>query len=163
MSEECTPFQSSSRAPIPLVEGSIPLPINVAAVYTLAIFIACPCTPCRVVYIPHDECWRDVHLSNIHRVRLYPLSRGLHKSRSILEGYRPFSYSSRAPIPPCKGFIPLAMNVRGVYTLPIFMACPYTPFRLVYTRRDQCCRGVQPSNIYRVPVCPLSNGLYPLR
>ena len=38
----CTPLQYSWCAPIPSVEVSIPLAMNIGAVYTLPIFIACP-------------------------------------------------------------------------------------------------------------------------
>ena len=52
------------------------------------------------------------------------------------------------------------MNIGGLYTLLIFIACPYTPYGVVYTPHDDYWSGVHPSNIHRVPVYPLSSGLY---
>ena len=48
------------------------------------------------------------------------------------------------------------MNVRGVYVVPTFIACPYAPCLGVYTPRDECWRGIHPPNIYPVPI-PLAN------
>ena len=143
--------------------GVYTLGMNIAGVYTLPISISCPDTPCRGVYtprdeylrgghpanshcVPHtpcrvvytsgDECWRGVHSSNIHRVPIYP---------------------------PVEWSIPLVMNIGGVYTVLIFIACCYTPFRVVSPPRDEYWRGVHPSNIHRVPLYPLPRGLYPSR
>ena len=55
-----------------------------------------------------------------------------------------------------EGSIPLAMNIGGVYTRSILIVCPYTPFRGVYTPRDEYWRGVHPSNIHCVPHFPVS-------
>ena len=188
--EGCTSFQYSLLAPITLVTGSIPLKKNDGGVYNLPIFIACPYTLCLGLYTPRDECWRDVHPSNIHPVALYPLSRGLSPLRCIVHGCGPFQYSSRAPIPPvsgsipltinvagCRPFqyssralvprvkrsIPLAMDVGGVYTVPIFISCPYTPRQGVYTPRAECWRSVHPFNIHCVSLYPLSRVPYPSR
>ena len=57
--------------------------------------------------------------------------------------------------------MPLAMNVGGMYTLPIFTAFPETPLLGVYTTRDEFWRGAHPFNIHRVPLYPLFRGLYP--
>ena len=134
MLQGCTPLQYLSHAPIPLDECSIPLAMNVEGVHTLPIFIVCPYSPCQVGYTTLDECWK---------------------------GCTPFQSSSRAPIPTVEGYVPLAMNVGGVYTLPIFIACPYAPCRVVYTPCDECWRCLHPSNIHHVPLYPLLSGLYP--
>ena len=135
--------------------------MNTGGVDTFLIFILCPNTPCLGCFTPRDEYWRGVHPKNIHRVPLYPLSTGLCPSRRIFEGCTPYEHSSCAPIPPIKGSMPFAMNVREVYTLPISIVCPFTPHRGVHTPRNEYLRGVHPSNIHRLALYPVSRGRYP--
>ena len=132
--------------------------MNVGGVCSLPIFIECSYTPWQEVYTPRDECRRDLHPSNIHQVPLYPLSRGLFPSRRMFEGCTSFQYSWCGPISPVEGSLPLAMNIGGVYTLPIFNACSYTSYSEVHTPRDGCWRGLHPSNIHCVPLNRLSRG-----
>ena len=137
--------------------------MNVGGVYTLAILIVCSYTRCPVVYAPRDECWKGIYTSNIDCVPLYPLFNGQYPSRRMLEGCRPFQHSSRAPIAHVERSILLAMSIAGVYTLPIFIACPFSPCRGVYTPRDECWTGVHPSNNHHLSLYSVSWGLYPGR
>ena len=54
------------------------------------------------------------------------------------------------------------MYIVGVYTLPIFIACPYTSYRVVYTPHNEYWRSVHPHNIHRVPHIPPVEGSIPL-
>ena len=135
--------------PYTLVKGSIPLGMNIGGVYTLAIFIACPYIPCQAVYTRCNEYCTDVHLST------------LPPSRLLLDGCRPFQYSSCALVPRVERSIPLAMDVGGVYIVPISTACPYTPCQGVYIPRAECWRSVYPFNIHCLSPYPLSRILYP--
>ena len=51
-----------------------------------------------------------------------------------------------------KGYIPLAMNIKAVYTHPMFTACPNMPCGVVYTPRNDYWSVVHPCNIHRVPL-----------
>ena len=104
--EGCLAVQYSSRAPIPPIEGSMPIAMNVG-------------------------------------------------------GFTPFQYSSRAPKPRVEWSKHLGMNVLGVYTLPIFVACPHIHCRGVYMTRDEYWSGVDPPNVHCVVLHPHLSGLYP--
>ena len=188
MFQGCAPVQHSSRAPTPIVEGSTRLGMNIGGVYTPPIFIACPDTPYPGVYAPCDECWRvyTLHASrapvpfvewSLHLGMniwgMYTLAifiachyihfRGVYMTRDEYRSGVHHPNIHLVATPPVGGSIPVALNVGGVYTPPIFITCPYATCPIVYTAHDEWWRGVPPSNIRRVPLSSLSSGFYPLR
>ena len=126
--------------------------MNLGRVYTPPTFIATGIDQSNGGVAPHDEYWEGVHRSNVYRESFRPLNNGT-----------VFQHSSHGPIPYGEWSIPLAMNVNGVYTLPLFIVCLYPPCRVVCTPSNDYCTGVHPSNIHCVPLHPLCSGLYPSR
>ena len=102
-----------------------------------------------------------VHPSNIHRLPLYPLFRDLYPSQRMFMVCAPFEYSLHALSPLLKGCTPLAMDTGGVYTLAIFIACPYTLYEGVCIPCDEYLRGVHPRNIHGLPLYARLRGVYP--